>query len=76
MPNSLSDPRYRRIIDRLRDARIEAGFTQAFLAEKLGRPQSFVAKVEGYERRLDLLEFVQIAEAIGVNRSKILADVE
>jgi len=65
LAGSLTDPRYRRIIDRLREARIEAGLTQVALAEKLGRPQSFVAKIEGYERRLDLLEFVQLAEALG-----------
>ncbi|MBA4227705.1 MAG: XRE family transcriptional regulator [Hyphomonas sp.] len=72
MANSLADARYRRIIDRLREARLAASLTQAELAEKLGRPQSFVAKVEGYERRLDILEFVQLAASIDVEASELL----
>ena len=72
MASSLRDPRYRRIIDGLREARLAAGMTQAELAAKLGRPQSSVAKVEGHERRLDVLEFVQMAEAVGVDAGKLL----
>lgn len=72
MPNSLSDPRYRRIVDSLREARISAGLTQAALAQKLGRPQSFVAKIERLERRLDILEFAKIVEAVGADTTEIL----
>jgi len=72
LPNSLSDPRYRLIIERLRQARLEAGMTQAELAEELRVPQSFVAKVERLERRLDILEFVQIAEAIGISPGELI----
>ena len=39
--------------------RLRAGLTQEDLAERLGKPQSFVAKVETQERRLDLIEFVK-----------------
>lgn len=72
MPNSLSDSRYRRIIDRLREARLAAELTQAEVASRLKRPQSFVAKVESHERRLDVLEFVLMAEAVGVRPICIL----
>jgi hypothetical protein len=47
--------------------RKEAGMTQEQLAEKLGRPQSFVAKVEIGERRLDVVEFVEMAKAMKVD---------
>ncbi|MBL8571964.1 MAG: helix-turn-helix transcriptional regulator [Phreatobacter sp.] len=47
-------------------ARKGAGLTQAQLASKLNRPQSFVAKVENGERRLDVVEFTEYAEAIEV----------
>lgn len=67
MASSLRDPRYRRIIDRLKAARLAAGLSQQDLADQLGKPQSFVAKTEGYERRLDVLEFVTVAEAIGLS---------
>lgn len=48
----------------LADARKEAGFTQVQLAKKLKRPQSFVAKYEGGERRLDLIELMEIAKQV------------
>lgn len=39
--------------------------TQQAVADKLGKPQSYVAKVEGFERRLDVIEFLEFAKAIG-----------
>ncbi|WP_348633308.1 helix-turn-helix transcriptional regulator [Mesorhizobium sp. M5C.F.Ca.IN.020.32.2.1] len=40
------------------------GLTQAQVAEKLGRPQSFVAKYEGGEWRLDVIEFLDVTAAL------------
>jgi len=53
-------------------ARNEAGLTQATLAKRLDRPQSFIAKYENGERRVDVLEFVAIARAIGVDPIQLL----
>lgn len=53
-------------------ARDKTGLTQQKLAERLGKPQSFVAKYEGGERRLDVIEFIVVARAIGVNPARIL----
>ena len=53
-------------------ARKQAGLTQSELAQRLRRPQSFVAKYESGERRLDVVEFVAIANAIGVDPLKLL----
>ena len=50
----------------LRAARDKAGLTQQELADRLGKPQSFVAKYENGERRIDVVEFVALADAIGV----------
>jgi transcriptional regulator with XRE-family HTH domain len=47
-------------------ARQNAELTQQDLAARLKRNQSFVAKYEGGERRLEVIEFVQICRAIGV----------
>lgn len=49
----------------LRVERKRAELTQVELAGKLGCPQSFVAKVEIGERRLDVLEFLEYASAVG-----------
>ena len=53
-----------------------AGLTQQALAEKLNKPQSFVSKYERGERRLDVIEFLDVAKAIGVAPQKILAEVQ
>lgn len=53
-------------------ARKRAGLTQQELAKRLKRPQSFVAKYEGGERRLDVVEFITIARAIGADPLRIL----
>ena len=54
-------------------ARKSAGLTQVDLALRLKRPQSFVSKYERGERRLDLVEFGEVAEAIGINPVKFLS---
>lgn len=56
-------------------ARKKAGLTQQQLAEMLGRPQSFVAKYELGERRVDVIEFLAIAKILKadpINLIKIL----
>jgi transcriptional regulator with XRE-family HTH domain len=48
------------------------GVTQAGVAIRLGRPQSFVAKVENGERRLDVVELISYARAIGAEPLAIM----
>lgn len=51
----------------IREMRLAAGMTQITLAGALGKPQSYVAKIEAGERRLDVFEFIDIVQAIGGN---------
>lgn len=53
-------------------ARKRAGLTQQELANRLKRPQSFIAKYEGGERRLDVVEFIAIVQAIGADPIRVL----
>ena len=53
-------------------ARKAAGLTQQQLATKLGKPQSFVAKYEAGERRIDVVEFIAICGEISVDSVGIL----
>jgi len=46
--------------------------SQQELAKRLHRPQSFVAKYEGGERRVDVVEFIEICKAIEVDPHKLL----
>ncbi len=49
------------------EARTTNGLTQHDVAQRLGLPQSFVSKYETGERRLDLIEFLQVADALEIN---------
>jgi transcriptional regulator with XRE-family HTH domain len=53
-------------------ARKDAGLTQHDVAKRLKRPQSFIAKYEGGERRIDVVEFLAIAQAIGADPIALL----
>lgn len=72
MPKSLRSPRQQRLMDLLIAARRAKGLTQATLAARLGKPQSYVAKYENGERRIDVIEFLDITDAIGVEPAGLL----
>ena len=58
---------YKRFRQLLVEARKKADLTQAELSSRLKRPQSFVSKYERGERRLDVVEFREVAQAIGID---------
>ena len=72
MASSLHSPNYDRFRDLITQARKNAGITQAQLSERVGRPQSFVSKYECGERRLDVIEFLQICDALKVDSQAII----
>ncbi|PJG55643.1 XRE family transcriptional regulator [Bradyrhizobium forestalis] len=72
MEKSLKSAEYARLMALLVATRHKAGIRQQALAKKLRKPQSFVAKYEGGERRLDVIEFIAIAEALGADPLKLL----
>ena len=75
MGKSIHSPQHQKLRELLVAARKKAGMTQAEVAEVLGRPQSFVAKYEGGERRLDVIAFMQVARALGADPAKIMRSV-
>lgn len=64
MAATLHDPRYRTLIGLLVEARMSAGLSQDVLAQRLGRPQSFIGKIETLQRRLDALELFDLLVAL------------
>lgn len=56
-------------------ARLAAGLTQQEIASRLAKPQSFVSKYESGERRLDVVEFILVCNAIGVSPESIIHQV-
>lgn len=65
MPRTLRSPRQKVLVALLIEKRKKAGLTQAELAKRLRRYQSFVATVESGQRRIDVIEFLDLSEAIG-----------
>jgi transcriptional regulator with XRE-family HTH domain len=72
MPKALYTDRNKQLLERLITLRKQAKLTQSVVAIRISKPQSFVAKYERGERRLDLLEFLDVAEAIGFDPEKFV----
>ena len=69
---TLDHPDYISLVASLRRARLARGLTQADVAAKLGRAQSYVAKVEGCERRADVMEVLRLCRVLDVRLSDVL----
>lgn len=54
--------KYKILLEKLRKARKEAGLTQLQVAWKLKKPQSYISKIEIGERRIDIVELVELAK--------------
>jgi transcriptional regulator with XRE-family HTH domain len=68
----LANNAYKKLSEILVAARAEADLTQVELSVRLKRPQSFVSKYERGARRLDVVEFGEVAHALGIDPVRIL----
>lgn len=67
MTKSVFTDEYSVLLKTLILVRKKAGITQVELAKKLKQPQSYISKYEHGERRLDVIEFVEIVNALGAS---------
>ena len=65
-------PTYARLLALLIEGREKAELKQSDLALKLGKPQSYISKIESGERRLDVAEFIELVTAMGSDPVQIL----
>jgi transcriptional regulator with XRE-family HTH domain len=75
MRDTLRSPRQIELRKLLLRRRTDHGVTQSELARRLGKPQSFIAKYEGGERRLSVIEFIDIAEALQIRPTDLLDEL-
>ena len=75
MAKTLYTERHRKLREVLIAKRKAAGLTQTVLAARLGKPPSYVAKYELGERRLDVLEYLDIAAATGFDPREPLGEL-
>ncbi len=73
MPSSLHSHQYQIFRSLLISAREASGLTQVQIAEKLGKPQSFISKYERGERRLDFAEFMELADALRIDTNAFIS---
>lgn len=73
MAKSLHTPEYDRFRNLLIKAREARALTQSEVASRLNKPQSFVAKYERGERRLDVVELVEVCGALEIDPHTVLA---
>lgn len=67
-------PQYQRCIDILSAVRVQKNITETELGRRLGKPQSWVDKVESGSRRIDFVEFIEIAQALGEEPDALLRE--
>lgn len=75
MGKQLRNLRHQALMAAVAAARLKAGLTQRQLAARLGRAHSFVGKIESGERQLNVLEFCELADALGVGAAKLLGRI-
>ena len=64
---------HRALIDILVESREQAGLTQRDLAARLKRLHSFIGRIEAGERRVDVIEFIEIARVMGLDPKHLFA---
>ena len=76
MPRIHRSPLQIRLREILVERRIAAKLLQSDVAQRLGRPQSFVSKYETGERRLDVLELIEVSAALGCKAEDIVRELQ
>ena len=72
MSKTLRSARHDALIALIVERRKRAGLTQSGVAKRLKQYQSYVARVESGQRRIDVVEFIDLAEAIGFDPADVI----
>lgn len=75
MPKTIFSDENMVVVEVVKAARLAAGLKQAELAQRIKKDQSWVSLVEGSQRRLDVVEFIEMAHALGIRPSAMLDEI-
>ncbi len=75
MTRSISSDTYKRFRELLIKQRRKVGLSQVNLANQLGRPQQFVSRYEIGDRRIDVGEFLEIADCLNLDAVNLIAEL-
>ena len=67
MLKSTSSDKYQTFLTWLKNQRQDKGLTMREVAEIIDEPHQFISKIETGERRLDVFEYIQYCQALGIN---------
>ncbi len=73
---SIQSSEYSWLRERLLNRRLELGYTQRALGEKMGVIHSFIGKVETGERRLDIFEFITYCETLELDPVELIKEIQ
>jgi transcriptional regulator with XRE-family HTH domain len=76
LAKTLRSKRYKALIGLLVARRQVAGMTQSDLAARLGKSQSFVARLESGQRRITVVEFMMLAKILRFDPYKVISTLE
>ena len=76
MSRTLGSPRQEALRRLLVAEREKAGLSQQELAEELKQHQSLVARIESGQRRIDVVEFLELAEVIGFDPARAVQKIK
>lgn len=72
MPRTLGDARHEALVAFIVRRRQEVGLTQSELAARMKVYQSFIARLESGQRRVDVIEFIQLGEVLDFDPSAVV----
>ena len=73
---TIFDPKYKSMIKSLVQIRNQQGISQRELADRLKRAHSYIGRIETFERRLDVVDLINICKALGLTNKEILKQFE
>lgn len=71
-PKSIFDKRYKKLIEKLVDIRTSKNISQRELAKMANVSQCYIGRTETFERRLDLIEFIDLCRVLDLSDLDIL----
>ena len=70
MIKSITSDKYALLISWLKEQRLAQDLTMRDMATLIDEPHQFIGKIETLERRLDVYEYVQYCQALGLDPAK------
>lgn len=75
MPKTIFGGDHRHLVEVLVQARQKSGLTQAQLADRVQKDQTFISIIERGQRRVDVLEFIALARAMEADPARLFTEV-